>query len=411
MIAPPRPRPASTPAVQVLFEEARRRRRRIRVAGLAVVLAVAVVVTVLAAILSSGQPRTGGSPSGSSGANEGGSRSGVVAWVDYNNRLHLGNLTALTQRVVAEVGADPTTPLVAASGRVYWVDTAGTFVPSLGHWSEVVQELDIATGRIHNVAPGQWIFPSADGRNLYISQGDDASLIQLPASGRGAPRRLVLPTGWYLPGGFGVAVGDGILVQSTSDAMTSRPTEIAVWSPGTRTVKFVGRILEYYGIIGAYTPPGGRSGLLAWIPAGCRSPTTCPIELTNTSTLASKTLLSPFRFGFAAGGAFSPDGRELAVFVHRGPGGGGGSAELAVVDTSSGVVRLVTGARLRLGEDVAWARWLPGGKELIAGDVGNEYIVSITTLSSKRFSFEAGSGPATGGSQQVDFSVTVASRH
>jgi len=155
------------------------------------------------------------------------------------------------------------------------VDTAGTLVPTLGHWSEIVQALDVATGRIRYIAPGQWIFPSAGGRELYISQMDDTSLIELPTTGKGNQKTLVLPTGWYLSSGAGVFVGDGIAVQGTDDTTTGRPTELAVWSPGTGNVEKIGVISAGYskgilafGVLGAYTPPESRYGVIAWFPAG-----------------------------------------------------------------------------------------------------------------------------------------------
>jgi hypothetical protein len=94
-------------------------------------------------------------------------------------------------------------------------------VPALGHWSQLVQFLDLATGEIGTAGPGQTVFASADGQYLFMSQ-TATSLTQTPVAG-GAPRRFALPRGWYLPGGDGLpdlasgeglATANGIIVQS-----------------------------------------------------------------------------------------------------------------------------------------------------------------------------------------------------
>jgi hypothetical protein len=305
----------------------------------------------------------------------------------------MGDISTGSQRIAAKVAADPTTPLVHAGGHVYWVDTAGTYEPSLGHWSEFVQGLDIATGAITNLAPGQLIFSSADGQWLYIAQMDNASMIELPADGQGAPRRLTLPPGWYLPAGFGVAVVNGILVQSTADAGTGLSSVLAVWNPRSGRVKVLGRGF------GAYSEAG--SSVLAWMPASCRFPMNCPITITNTVTLASRTLRSPLRYGFALGGAFSPDGRQLAVFVNTTLGAGGGQAELAIVSIKTGGLRLVPEVRLRLGQDIAWARWMPDGKQLIAGSIASTYLVTVPALSALPVRFTRSTD------QEINYSATV----
>ncbi|HEV3069487.1 MAG TPA: hypothetical protein VGY50_16650, partial [Streptosporangiaceae bacterium] len=77
-----------------------------------------------------------------------------------------------------------------------------------------MQELDPATGQIRAVAPGRFVFPSGDGRHLFISE-TDTRLIELPAGGAGRSRALTLPHGWYMPGGgWSLGVAGGVLVQS-----------------------------------------------------------------------------------------------------------------------------------------------------------------------------------------------------
>jgi len=149
-------RPPAWSTVRALFAEARRRRRWRRLAGAAVSLAVLTGATAFAVTWSRHPPaalRPDAARSADPGSNAG--RSALVAWVDGNSLLHVGDLGSRIQRVVAKADAALATPLVQSGGRVYWVDTAGTYVPSLGHWSEVVQELDLATGKVAMFQPGQ----------------------------------------------------------------------------------------------------------------------------------------------------------------------------------------------------------------------------------------------------------------
>jgi hypothetical protein len=395
--------------VLALFAEARRRGRRRRLAGAAVCLMLVTGATAVAVTWSHHPPVPGLRPAAARSADPGRNtgRSSLVAWVDGNSLLHVGDLGSRTQRVVAKADAALATPLVQAGGRVYWVDTAGSYVPSLGHWSEVVQELDLATGKVAMFQPGQWIFPSADGQQLYLSQIDNESLIEVPATGPGEPRHLTVGAGWYLPGGLGTAVADGaasgIVVQSDPELGIRHPPVIGIWNTRTGRVKVLGRGVgaESGAVIGAYTAPGASHSLLAWMPATCHYPVNCTIRITSTSTLASRTLRSPLPYGFALGGAFSPDGSQLAVFVNRSPGTGGGQVQLAIVSTRTGAARLIPGARFVIGEDVAWARWLPGGKQLIAGGVDRDDIVTPATAAAQPLRFRHNAGGIIGYSAVV----------
>ena len=165
------------------------------------------------------------------------------------------------------------------------------------------------------------------------------------------------------------------MVQSL-DGWSPGGSVLAVWSPGDGRVVVIGRAVA---VIGAYTPPGARYSLLAWIPAGCRLPGNCPITITNTATLAARTVRSPLPGGFAMGGAFSPSGNRLAVFLNAGTGQ---AARLALVDPATGAIRVAPTPRLALGIDIAWARWLPDGSHLIVG-AGTSYLVDAATLSAE----------------------------
>jgi hypothetical protein len=408
--APPGTRGAGL--ARALFREARRRRRRRWLTGMAVALVASTAVTVFAVTWPHRVPgqHTTGAAAGPWGMATG-ARSSVTGalWFD-GIRLHTGYIQP-GGRVVQHAGAQVNAsllPLVQAGGRVYWADPAGAFVPSLGHWSQVVKYLDLATGKIGTAGPGQTVFPSADGRSLFMTQ-TATTVTQTPLRGTGAPRLLTLPRGWYLPGGdgladmvsgAGLATANGILVQSR-ESQGRRAPVLAVWNPHGGKLLVLGRGRA---VIGAYTPPGAQHSLLAWLPARCPPPGSCLLKITNTQTGAARTVRSPLPGGFAAGGAFSPDGTRLAVFLNP---AAGGAARLALVAPGGGTVLTARSPRLVLGQDVGWARWLPGGARLIVGAGTGGYLVDAATLSARPLLIAPGHGQDNANSQDINFTVAV----
>ena len=405
VIVPSGPGAASAAEAEALFAEAHRRRRRLRLAGgvACLLLAGSAAAGLMTAWPGDGAGTHHGHPGAAAPPAPGFTLPPArVAWVDYSGQLHIGDLATGTQRVMATVDASPSDPMIVAGGRLYWAGGGQNAAPVRGY--------DIGTGKLRYLPRGNSVFASADGRHIYIVQSG-TRLIELPAGGTGAPRQLALPAGWHMSGLLGNwSVAGGIVVYS-SDADPSRhPVTLAVWNPATGTVKIIGRGLD---VIDAYTPPGARYSLLAWTPAGC--PRACPVGITSTSTLASLTVRSPNRYGFTYGGAFtsgafSPDGTRLAVFLnttnpqdpYHEP-----ISELAIVNTRTGALQLVRAARLGTYEDAGWARWLPGGHQLIVGTETGSYGVDAETLSVRAFSFFGSPGQDINSSGDVNFSATV----
>lgn len=395
MIAPPR-HGTEDCLVRALFAEARKRRRRIRLAGSAIVAAVAVAVTLSLAWTRQPPALLSGPPAAHRFAAGPDAKVPQLAWVSPNYRVVLGSLATFTTRVVAEANADPAAPLVPFGGHLFWINQDGGQVDG-AYWPRAIEELNLATGRSTDLGHGEFMFASGD-RRLYIAE-TDTTLAQLPASATGQSRPRNLPAGWYLPGGFSVAVANGIVIQSNNARSPARPPDLAVWNPQTGQVTVIGRAIgnNVRNVVGAYTPPGASYSLLAWIPASCKR-LLCPITITNTATLASRTLRSPLGYGLVPGGGFSPDGRELAVFANARPLAGRQSAELAIASTETGTVRLVPAVRLTVGEEAEWVRWLPGGTHLVVL-ANRDYLVNAKTLAARPFHF-------TGG-QEVNFSAEL----
>jgi len=384
----PPPDPAE---VRALFAAARRRRRRRRLAAGAACLILA--GSAGAGLAAAGPGRGAGTNPGQAGHAAVPHGPGMrlppvrVAWVDDGGQLHIGNLTTGIQQVTTAPGASPADPMIAAGGRLYWADISRQGGP--------VRYYDIAAGKTRPLARGSSVFTSADGRRLFIAT-TSTSLSELPADGTGPSRRLTLPAGWYLSGLLGnwPAAG-GIIVYGARDAGTA--SALAIWNPDTARVTVIGRDLD---VIDTWTPAGARYSLIAWTSHGV-------LGITDTATRASLTVRSPGRYGFTYGGlftrgAFSPDGTRLAVFVNitnphdpaREP-----VSEPAILNTRTGTLRLAAAARLGTYEDAAWARWLPGGRQLLAGAEQGSYAINAATLAASPLPFAPGSG--------INFSATI----
>jgi hypothetical protein len=397
--------PPVPPDPEALFKEAKRRRRRRRLAGLAAFLVLAAAGTI--GIIAAGplhKPAPGPAGTGPARAmpHVSVAPGTSVAWVDFHGHLHLGDLATGSQRVVARIHAYPALPLTQAGGGIFWVDHRGAYVPALHHWSRVVRELDLATGRTHVVGPGQSVFPAADGRHVFISV-TDTTLYESPVAGhRRSPRLRRLPAGWFMPWGDGVAVSGGVLVQSVYPLAGVRLPHTShtfgVWDPRSGEVR---PIMRGYDLIGAASPAGAHGGLLAWLPISCSLGQNCRMRITSLPAESTRLVPSPLGRGFASGGAFSPDGRWLAVFVNRAPTlklkGIPASKEipdtalLALIDTRTGVLRLVPGTVTEtVGPLLAWVRWLPDGRHLIAGGNDSSYLVNTSAMTARPMYFLPG---------------------
>ena len=388
--------PISQPP-QALFPEARARQRR-RWTFALLLTALVLIAALLISILTIGSirtpPGTGIHPT--TGPVTRTSGVPLLAWVDYLGNLHVGNASTGKQAIVGRAKADPTIPLVSLGGRLFWVDTGCSYAdisrcpysPVSGYTPLQVKEFDPATKRTSSLGPGDAVFAAANGRSIFVVrprldcpatvQGTcdpyAEDLVTIPLE-RGEARRVVaVPTGWYLNAGAGysnpISVANGILVQSALAQVSSTPPRLGLWDPATGRIRQLGRD---WGLIDAHTSPNEHSSLLAWLPGSCQADPHCGLRITDTVTGHSLEVRSPLPYGFDVGGAFSPDGSELAVFVKTNTGDVDPSMQLGLVSTSTGSLRLVPGVQGEIGESVGWARWLPGGTSVLAGTFSSEY--------------------------------------
>ena len=382
-------------APEALFREARARRRRRWLLGsalAAVALAIALLTIVVSIGSTSPAPRPAVPPVASVAAPL--SAAPLLAWVDYKGDLHIGNAATGAQSILGQAKADPTTPLVSLGGRLFWIGTGCSYIGvSKCPYSDFggvlptqVKEFDPATKTTVSLGRGDAVFAGPGGHTIDVVrkrldcislQGCDPyaqQVVQIPISRGGIRRTFTVPSGWYVNAGDGYAnpmsVAGGILVQSALPQASSTPARFGVWDPATGRIRQLGRD---WGLIDSHTARNGRSSLLAWLPGRCLAADTCDLRITNTGTGRTIDVPSPLPYGFDIGGAISPDGTRLAVFVKTNSGEVNPAMQLAIVDTTTGALRLIPGVQGEIGESVGWARWLPGGTSVLTGTFSAEY--------------------------------------
>jgi hypothetical protein len=305
-----------------------------------------------------------------------------MAWLD-NGIVTVGDPATGALRTGPAVDASISAPLVFATGRLYWADASRDRAP--------IREYDLATGKIGYLPRGEAVFASADGQHVFIARSS-RELLELHADGSGRPAVLRPPAGWYMAGltagWIPTQAAGGVIVYSSSAQDSVRPTARAgIWYPATGRVRILGVGLEVFGV---YTPQGARYSLVVWVPRSRTVALNYSLRITNTSTGATVAVRSPLHHGFAASGApaFSPGGKELAVFVRTATlGSENGMSRLAIVNTSTGAVRVVPKTAAYTTEDAFWAIWLPNGQRVLAGALGSAYLVDAQTLAARPVSF------------------------
>ncbi len=378
--------PAARADPEAIIPEARRRGRWRRAAlALAVVTVTGAVVAV--AVAGRDGPRARSRPRSPLGASAP-SRTArppsvVVAWGDYAGGVHLGDLATRRQMQIAALSSRQSFaagPVVEDRGRLLWSDGYGK-----------VRSLDIATGKTIVVTRGLAVIVSPGGARLYVDQGS-SGFLELNARTLRVVRRLALPAGWTADAYLARPVAGGLLVAHTwKSPHTGTPLLLGVWRPGSG-VRPLGASDDL--ALAVYTAPTARYSLVAWVPRCAEHRRAfgsgCPLAITNTATGKTVKVPSPNRWGFT-GGAFSPYGGELATFVNtnnasdpfRTP-----YSELALIDTTTGSLRLDPKVKMVTTEDAAWAQWLPGGRQLLTGALSATYLVNARSLAARPLYFD-----------------------
>jgi hypothetical protein len=209
-----------------------------------------------------------------------------------------------------------------------------------------------------------------------VADGDDTRLwlIRLlgqpdPTSGQLPPQAIqqVDRTGhpyiprYLIPGGYAAwqGVGGGLLLLIRTGQGPADTSRFALWDPQS------GRILRRYDRVLA-----ASGSTIAWVAAAC-SPNPCPVHLSDLAAGTDLQVAVPWRAP-ANHGAFSPDGRSVAVVFGGGDGAGAGtSARVGVIDLAAQRLRAVPGTVLvgrDLGLAVSWSA--DGAWLLLSAPVG-----------------------------------------
>ena len=310
--------------------------------------------------------------------------------------LHLGNPSQGTDRVIAQVDATATR-LVAIGGRVYFFRRGGPDV-SAANGGTRIAVLDIGSGRVHSLGAGINLTTTTDGRDLLVAL-DPGHLVKL------SPTGARLSPVWTVPSGYTLntyasqhplaAVAGGIAIESTRPSPTSGAYVLAIWYPSKGTIRVLGQDAF---VIGSYTQPGANHSLLAWVDGSGAGLDVNRLAITDTATMTTRLISSPlsrvfssavsqygsdvaeFGSNFLGGGAFSPDGRQLAAFVsafrpHDWP-----NAQLVLVNPNTGSVKLIANTLIQIGEPAGWATWSPTGSDLFGGSYREGPVIQAFAL-------------------------------
>ena len=159
---------------------------------------------------------------------------------------------------------------------------------------------------------------------------------------------------YRVPDGYAAwqGVGGGLVLLIRPGPGPAGPGRGALWNPDS------GRMLRRYDRVLA-----ASGTTIAWVAAAC-GPNPCPVHLSDVAVGTDLQVAVPQR-GQAASGAFSPDGRYVAVvFGGVDAAGAGTPARAGVIDVTAKRLRAVPGAVL--GRDVGWAvTWSPDGAWLL----------------------------------------------
>ena len=79
----------------------------------------------------------------------------------------------------------------------------------------------------------------------------------------------------------------------------------------------------------------------------------------------------------------------------------------AIVDTRTGRLRLVPGARYLIGAATLWADAIPGADQILAGGPANAYLVNAVTMAERPVYFLPGDHRSLDISRDVNYSGAV----
>lgn len=212
---------------------------------------------------------------------------------------------------------------------------------------------DRGASALRDIGTADAVFPTSDGDGLMVAGAGKVERRSVTGETTAGP--------WSVPPGYELtfpprATATGVLVQSGGAFVRT----LAEWAPATGAIR---SLRTYNQLIDVFTAPGATSSTVA--ATDCDGGFPCWLDLTDTGTGRTTRLDSPVAGnGFYGGGAFSPDGAQLAVFVATNTGTSNPAADLGLVEVPTHRLRLVGESHSRIGEPYGYASWAPSGQWL-----------------------------------------------
>jgi hypothetical protein len=160
---------------------------------------------------------------------------------------------------------------------------------------------------------------------------------------------------YLVPAGYAAwqGVGGGSLLLIRTGQGSADTSRFALWNPRS------GRMLRRYDRVLA-----ASGTTIAWVAAAC-DPKPCPVHLSDLVAGTDIQVAVPWR-AWANRGAFSPDGRHVAVvFGGVDPAGAGTPARVGVIDVAARRLLAVPGAVMGGGDVGLAVSWSPDGAWLL----------------------------------------------
>ena len=228
----------------------------------------------------------------------------------------------------------PVRPLVVDDSVVYIADGEAWDISR----ARGFVRLGVATSDFVSVRPG-WVWLAGRG-------AAGPTLREVRVDGAASGPQVEIPSGAAPI----AAIGDGVLLRTADQTLI-------VWSPATRATT------RSMGPVGSIV--AARDPVMAFTSATCTDGADCDLHVVDVrSPRELRISKPPGAGGFDAGGALSPDGTTLAVFVGAGTAFNP-TADLVMVDLRTAVMSgPIAGGQIAVGEPVGSATWSPSGRSL-----------------------------------------------
>jgi hypothetical protein len=341
--------PAVLDPARVRDRVARRQRERRGRYGVGAGLAVVVIVVIGLAVA---RPRDNGLDVGgsSTGAGPAGRTASVLVFLSSDGLRAMDPATGAVSRL--DVGGTGR-GCMQESCPVYRVGTGVVFVAN-GH----AYALADLHGRPVDLGSAAGAYPAAEPGTVWLAENEAYRRVDV-ATGR-VLQSFDFPSHAGLASAFvsdGIALPEGIVYYGPGRA-------ISVWNPATASASWTSPVDAVW-VEAASTRSGS---LLAWMDHNCAGaepmgPKPCALHLTDLTHGTERTVpIAAGTLGYFVAGRFSPDGRRLAAFSYS---SGDGSADLTMIDVSSGTPSVIPGSHLDAGTyGFVGTDWSPDGSRV-----------------------------------------------